>query len=136
MVEEDRRLEEIREEKRRELMERTVEKNLGKPIVVRDSNFAKLAKKDSLIVVDCWAPWCAPCLMISPVIEELAKDYAGRVVFGKLNTDENAYTARRFGIMGIPTLLFVKNGEEVDRIVGVVPKEFIERKIQKHVNAA
>jgi thioredoxin 1 len=132
-VEEDRGLEEIREKKRRELMERTVEKNGGKPIVVGDSNFAELAKENSFMVVDCWAPWCAPCLMVSPVIEELAKDYAGRVVFGKLNTDKNAYTARRFGIMGIPTLLFVKNGEEVDRIVGVVPKEFIESKVQKYL---
>ncbi|MEA2090246.1 MAG: thioredoxin [Thermoproteota archaeon] len=133
--EDDKQLKEIRRKKRRELMERMMEKEMGEPIVVGDSNFDELVKKNSLTVIDCWAPWCAPCLVVSPIIEELAKEYAGKVAFGKLNTDENPYTAGRFGILGIPTLLFMKDGKEVDRIVGVVPKEFIESKLQKHLNA-
>jgi len=86
-----------------------------------------------LIVVDCWAEWCGPCRMIEPVIEELAQGYAGKVVFGKLNVDENPQTAERFSIVGIPTLLIMKNGAEVERIVGAVPQEFIEEKLKKHL---
>jgi len=85
------------------------------------------------MVVDFWAPWCGPCLIMAPVFEELAEEYEGKVAFGKLNVDENPQTAGRFGILGIPTLLIMKNGEEVDRIVGAVPKDYIKTKLKKHL---
>jgi thioredoxin 1 len=85
------------------------------------------------MVVDCWAPWCGPCRMVAPIIEELARDYAGKVVFGKLNVDENPQTATRFGIMSIPTMLIMMNGKEIDRIIGALPKHSIEERIRKHL---
>lgn len=105
----------------------------SRPILVDDSNFDEVVRKHRLVVVDCWAPWCGPCLVVSPIVEELAEKYAGKVTFGKLNVDENPQTVGRFGILGIPTLLIIKNGEEVDRIVGAVPKEHIEVKLRKHL---
>jgi thioredoxin 1 len=106
--------------------------NIDKPIVVSDRNFDQTVKSYPLVVVDCWAPWCAPCRAIAPVVEQLAKDYSGRVVFGKLNVDENPETQHRFGIMAIPTLLVMKKGEEVDRIVGALPKSQLESKISSY----
>jgi thioredoxin 1 len=103
------------------------------PIKVTDGNFDSLVEDYDFMIVDCWAPWCGPCRMLGPVIDELAKDYSGKVVFGKLNTDENRGTARRFGIMSIPTLLFIKKGHHVDTIVGAVPRQTIESKIQEHL---
>jgi thioredoxin 1 len=89
-------------------------------------------KSYPLVVVDCWAAWCAPCRAIAPIVDQLAKDYTGKVVFGKLNVDENPETAQRYGIMAIPTLLVMKNAEEVDRIVGALPKNQLEEKINSH----
>ena len=82
-----------------------------------------------VIMVDFWAVWCGPCRMIAPTIEELAKDYAGKITVGKLNTDENADIASRFKIMGIPTIIFFKDGQKVDQIVGAVPKPQLKSKI-------
>jgi thioredoxin 1 len=82
-----------------------------------------------VIMVDFWAVWCGPCRMIAPTIEELAKDYAGKIKVGKLNTDENANIASRFKIMGIPTIIFFKDGQKVDQIVGAVPKPQLKSKI-------
>jgi thioredoxin 1 len=82
-----------------------------------------------VIMVDFWAVWCGPCRMIAPTIEELAKDYAGKIKVGKLNTDENADIASRFKIMGIPTIIFFKDGQKVDQIVGAVPKPQLKSKI-------
>jgi thioredoxin 1 len=98
-------------------------------VTVTDENFAGLVDGNQNLVVDCWAPWCGPCRMIAPLVEELAKEYEGKVTFGKLNVDENMDLPRQFGIMGIPVLLFVKNGELVDKIVGAVPKSHIVDKI-------
>lgn len=103
------------------------------PIKVTDGNFDSLIKEYEFVILDCWAPWCGPCRMLSPVIDELAGDYGGKVVFGKLNTDENRAIAQRFGIMSIPTLLFIKNGHHVDTIVGAVPRGVIESKIREHM---
>ncbi|MDH5374677.1 MAG: thioredoxin [Candidatus Bathyarchaeota archaeon] len=105
----------------------------AKPVHVTDSNFNETVNKHSLALVDCWASWCAPCVVIAPIIEELAKEHAGRVLVGKLNVDENPRTAGRFQIFGIPTLLIMKNGKEVDRIVGLVPKNHIEARLKKHL---
>lgn len=125
-------IEEIRARRTRELMDQMSTANIDKPIVVSDRNFDQTVKSYPLVVVDCWAPWCAPCRAIAPVVEQLAKDYSGRVVFGKLNVDENPETQNRFGIMAIPTLLVMKKGEEVDRIVGALPKSQLESKISSY----
>lgn len=101
----------------------------GKPVTVTDGNFETFIKHYDKVVVDCWAPWCGPCKILAPTIDELAGEVDGNVAFGKLNTDENNNTAQRFKIMGIPTLMFFKNGEKVDQIVGVVPKSQIETKL-------
>jgi len=137
--EEDPELERIREKKMQELVKRTGAKTtepkevLSAPITVSDADFDHVVQQYPLMVIDCWAAWCGPCRMVAPLIDELAKDYAGKVVFGKLNVDENPKTAMRFDVMSIPTLLIVKNGKEIDRIIGAVPKQSIEAKLRKHV---
>lgn len=103
------------------------------PIPITDDHFEETMKKYPLVVVDCWAPWCAPCIMIAPVVEELAKDYQGKIVFGKLNSDENRETMKKYDIMSIPTLLIFKRGKLVDRSVGAMPKEELESEIMKHL---
>jgi len=81
------------------------------------------------VLVDCWAPWCQPCLIVAPIVEEVAKEYQGKVKFCKLNVDENSDIAARYGIMSIPTLLIFKEGKVVDQIIGAVPKEMISEKL-------
>jgi len=125
-------LEEIRARRKRELMDQMSTASIDKPIVVSDRNFEQTVKTYPLVVVDCWAAWCAPCRAIAPVVEQLAKDYSGKVVFGKLNVDENPETAQRFSVMAIPTLLVMKKGEEVDRIVGALPKSELVSKISSY----
>jgi thioredoxin 1 len=90
-------------------------------------------KKYPTIVIDCWAPWCGPCRMIGPVIEELAKEMKGKIVFGKLNVDENQQTSLKYKIMSIPTLLVFKNGNLVDRFVGAMPKDMLIQKLKPHL---
>ena len=107
--------------------------NIDAPVKVTDSDFDSFLSKHSLILVDCWAPWCGPCRLVSPIIDGLAKEHNGKVAFGKLNTDENPGTSGRFGIMAIPTLLIFKNGKQVDQIVGAVPKARIEETLQKYM---
>lgn len=85
--------------------------------------------EERLVMVDFWAKWCAPCRMIAPAVEELSKEYAGKVKIAKLNTDENPDVASRYKIMGIPTLMFFKGGQRLDQIVGVVPKGHLKAKI-------
>jgi len=97
----------------------------GDMVIVTDDTFSEIVKKHSKIVIDCWAAWCGPCRMISPIVEELAREFKGKVVFGKLNVDENEKIPRKFNILGIPTLLFIKDGEHMDTMVGVVSKSQI-----------
>jgi len=139
---EDEELERIRLKKLKEMRKQRVSYNLSdsleekkedKPIKVTDSTFTKIVQKHPLMVIDCWAEWCAPCHMIAPIIEELAKDYAGKVVFGKLNVDENRKVAMQYQIMSIPTLLVFKGGQLVDRIIGAVPRQMLEPKIKRHL---
>ncbi len=106
-----------------------------KPIIATDANFEEIVSKYPLVVVDVWAPWCGPCLIVAPVIEELARDYQGKVVFGKMNVDENQGIARKYGIMSIPTLLIFKNGKLVDAPVGAMPREMLEPMIIKHLGS-
>ncbi|MEW5746708.1 MAG: thioredoxin [Nitrospirota bacterium] len=86
-------------------------------------------KASGVVMVDFWAVWCGPCRMIAPTIEELAKEYAGKIKVGKLNTDENPDVASKYKIMGIPTVMFFKDGQKVDQIVGAVPKPQLKAKI-------
>ena len=103
-----------------------------KPVTVTDATFAAEVERSPLpVLLDMWAPWCGPCQMIAPVLEELATEMAGRVRVGKLNVDENPATATRFNVRSIPTLLVLKAGREVDRIVGVQPKAEITRRLQR-----
>ncbi len=125
-------LDKIRERKMRELMSQPSTPDIDKPIIVSDRNFDQTIKSYPLVVIDCWAVWCAPCRAIAPIVDQLAKDYSGKMVFGKLNVDENPETRDRFGIMAIPTLLVMKDGKEVDRIVGALPKNQLEAKISSH----
>ena len=105
----------------------------GEPMNVSDSEFKDFIGKYSYVIVDCWAPWCAPCRMLGPVIEELARDYKGKIAFAKLNTDENQATAMAHGIMSIPTLLFFKDGKLVDKTLGAMPRQALEPKVQSHL---
>jgi thioredoxin 1 len=84
---------------------------------------------DSIVMVDFWAVWCGPCKIIAPTVEELAKEYAGKVKVAKLNTDENPDIASKYKIMGIPTIIFFKNGELMDQVVGAVPKQQLKAKL-------
>ena len=133
----DEELEKIKRAKLEELKHRVFEKQanpaLDKPIEVTDATFKEITHDHSVVVIDCWAPWCGPCRMVAPIIEELAQDYAGRITFGKLNVDENPEVATQHGIMSIPTLLVFKNGQLVDRIVGAMPRQTLEPKIVRYL---
>jgi thioredoxin 1 len=103
------------------------------PIHLLDADIDETIKKYPLLVIDCWAPWCGPCRMIEPIIEELAKEMKGKIVFGKLNVDENQQTSMKYKIMSIPTMLIFKNGALVDQFVGAMPKEMLLQKLKPHV---
>jgi thioredoxin 1 len=102
------------------------------PIHLIDADIDETIKKYPIIIIDCWAPWCGPCRMIGPVIEELAKEMQGKIVFGKLNVDENPQTSMKHKIMSIPTMLVFKNGALVDRFVGAMPKEMLIQKLKPY----
>jgi len=103
------------------------------PIHLLDADIDETIKKYPMLVIDCWAPWCGPCRMIGPIIEELAKEMKGKIVFGKLNVDENQQTSMKYKIMSIPTMLIFKNGALVDQFVGAIPKEMLIQKLRPHI---
>ncbi|MFN0049587.1 MAG: thioredoxin [Cytophagales bacterium] len=100
-----------------------------KAVEITDANFEEIIGSGKPILVDFWAEWCGPCKMIGPAVEELAGDYEGRAIVGKVNVDMNPNTASKFGIRSIPTLLFFKNGEIVDKQVGAVAKAALAKKL-------
>ena len=105
----------------------------AKPVDLTDDTFDSFVSSHDYVIVDFWAPWCVPCRIVSPILEQLSKVYGDRVAFAKLNTDENPVTATKFYIEGIPTILFFKNGQVVDQIVGAYPKSYIESTIKKYL---
>ena len=105
-----------------------------KPVNVTDADFdPKVLQSPIPVLVDCWAPWCGPCRAVAPVLDELAALYKGRLKIAKVNVDENPGTGSRYGIQSIPTMLFVKNGQIVDRITGALPKETLEARINAFI---
>lgn len=106
----------------------------AEPLVVGDATFASEVERSPLpVLLDLWAPWCGPCRMIAPLLEELALETAGRARIAKLNVDENPITAGRFNVRSIPTLIIFKGGREVDRIVGVQPKAELARRLERAI---
>jgi thioredoxin 2 len=107
---------------------------VGRPQQVTDASFAQDVERSPLpVLMDAWAPWCGPCHAIAPVIDQLATELAGRVRVVKLNVDENPRTAARFDLRSIPTLLVLKSGREIDRLVGVQPKQEITRRLEQAI---
>ncbi len=102
------------------------------PIKITDADINENIKKYPNLVVDCWAPWCAPCRIIGPIIEELAKEMQGTIVFAKLNVDENQATSIKYQIMSIPTMLIFKNGNLVDKLIGAMPKDQLKHKLANY----
>lgn len=97
-----------------------------------DANFEELVvKSDKPVIVDLWAEWCGPCRMLTPIVEEMAKEYEGRAVIGKLNVDDNPEVTAKYGVRNIPTILFFKGGEVADKQVGAVPKSALVGKLEK-----
>ena len=106
---------------------------MSKTLEITDANFEEIIKTDQPVLVDFWAEWCGPCKMIGPVVEELANEYDGKAVVGKVNVDENPEISAKFGIRSIPTILFIKGGEIVDKQIGAVPKATLASKLDAHV---
>ena len=136
----DDELEEIRKRKMEKLKKQymnggqKMEENMpNEPITMTDADMDETVKKYDTIVIDCWAPWCGPCRIVGPVIEELAKEMQGKIVFGKLNVDENPVTSTKHQIMSIPTLLVFKNGALVDQIIGAMPKQQLKAKLEPYL---
>lgn len=125
-------LDEIRKRKLKELEERYLGKKevIDKPIQITDQTFEDTIRKYPVVVVDFWGQWCPPCHMIAPIIEELANDYSGKVVFSKLNVDKNQMIAAKYGIMAVPTLLIFKNGKLMDQVTGALPRQYLEQRIK------
>lgn len=132
-------LEAIKHKKLAELQKEAATKammsSITEPIGLTDSNFANEISKFPIMLVDFWAPWCGPCRMVSPIIEQLSREYSGKVAFGKVNVDENQRIAASFGIQSIPTLMIFRNGKAVDVMVGALPKAQLEMKLKQEISS-
>jgi len=109
---------------------------LAEPVEVADADFKQFIGEHDLVVVDCWAPWCGPCRIVGPIVDDLAHDMQGKVAFGKLNVDHNPGVSQAFGVASIPTLLVFKAGRLVDRLVGAMPKPQLRAAIERHLPRA
>ena len=108
---------------------------MSHPLHITDENFeTEVIKSDKPVLVDFWATWCGPCRMIAPIIEELAGEYEGKVVIGKMDVDSNQMAPQKYGIRSIPTILIFKGGEMVDTIIGAVSKHYIAERLEAHTN--
>ncbi len=113
--------------------EKELLKNIKEPLKLDDSNFASTINKYPLLLVDFWAPWCGPCRMMSPIIDQVGKEYIGKLVVGKVNVDENPHISGQFGISSIPTLILFKRGQVVNNIIGSVSKGRIDEMVRMHI---
>ena len=129
-------IDEIRQKKMAEIMKSAGKEGgsdgwPGEPVSLTDHTLDEFVGKYPKVVVDCWAPWCGPCRMLSPTIDAIAKDMKGKVAFGKVNTDDNFQASSKYRIMSIPTLLFFKDGQLVDKMVGAAPRSVVEQFLRK-----
>ena len=133
----DEELEAIKQKKLAELQKavsvKAMMSSLSAPVILTDSNFKREIAKYPILLVDFWAPWCGPCRMVSPIIEQLAREYSGRVAFGKVNVDENQMISSSYAIQSIPTMMIFKNGKAVDTMIGALPKAEIEMKLEQQL---
>ena len=109
--------------------------NSNNVVEITDSNFNDVTGQAGLSMVDFWAVWCGPCRMVAPIVEALADEYAGQVTVGKLDVDNNQQSAAKFNVRSIPTILFFKDGQVVDTVIGAVPRPALEQKIKQHLAA-
>jgi thioredoxin 1 len=138
---EDEEIRRIKEKKLQKLIKQRSKETLEKkskyptsPINVTDDTLQSIVQKYPVVVVDCWAEWCGPCHMISSVIEQLAAELSGKVIFGKLNVDENQVIPTKFGIMSIPTLLIFKEGKHVDTLIGALNKKTLLSQLKPYIS--
>lgn len=103
---------------------------MSKPIEITDNNYSEILDSQKPVLVDFWAEWCGPCKLIGPVVEELAREYDGKAVIAKVDVDSNPAVSAKYGIRSIPTLLFFRNGEIVDKQIGAVPKSILAKKLE------
>lgn len=134
---EDEELKIINEKRMKKLQqimnEKELLKNIKDPLNLDDSSFFQTISKFPLLLVDFWAPWCGPCRMMSPLIDQIGKEYMGKLVVGKVNVDENPTISRQFGISSIPTLILFKKGQAVNKIIGSVSKNKIDEMVRIHI---
>jgi len=110
---------------------------MNEPVHVTDAAFEKVVLKSTLpVVVDFWAPWCGPCRMVAPILEKIAKEQAGKLIVAKVNTDENPEWAIKYGVQGIPTMLFIANGRVVQKQVGALPETMLRQVLNKFLLSA
>jgi thioredoxin 1 len=109
---------------------------MSKPITVSDAEFEQVVLKSTLpVIVDFWAPWCGPCKMVAPILEDIARQHEGKIIVAKVNTDENQTWMMRYGIQGIPTILFILNGKLVNSQVGAAPAKVLNQKVEALLSA-
>jgi thioredoxin len=134
---EDEELKIINEKRMKKLQqimnEKELLKNIKDPLNLDDSSFFQMISKFPLLLVDFWAPWCGPCRMMSPLIDQIGKEYMGKLVVVKVNVDENPTISRQFGISSIPTLILFKKGQAVNKIIGSVSKSKIDEMVRIHI---